>query len=64
MTHREFLQHTAVIASTVALAPSLLAAEKTFPVVRVTAARRKFTRATWPVNAPEIRASDRVPSRP
>src|SRR5258708_2488645 len=42
MTRREFLQHTALLASATALAPNLFAAENTFPVVRIPEAKRKF----------------------
>ncbi|HTL73038.1 MAG TPA: glycoside hydrolase family 125 protein [bacterium] len=57
MTRREFLQNTAVLASTVALAPNLLAAEKTFPVVRVPAARRKFTSAAVEKTIAQVQAT-------
>ncbi len=45
MNRRQFIQHTTLIASTVALSPSLLAAERTFPLVRVAEAKRKFKSA-------------------
>jgi len=42
MNRRQFIQNTAVIASTVALAPGLMAAEADFPVVRIPEAKRRF----------------------
>lgn len=42
ISRRRFLQNTALLASTAAVAPGLLAAEKNFPVVRVAAEKRKF----------------------
>jgi uncharacterized protein len=45
MNRREFIHSTALIASSVALAPSLLAADANFPVVRVPEAKRKFKSA-------------------
>ena len=45
MNRREFIQSTALVASTVAIAPSLWAAETSFPVVRTPEAKRKFKSA-------------------
>lgn len=42
MNRRQFIQGAALIASSAAIAPNLLAGEKTFPTVRVPEARRKF----------------------
>ncbi|HSY19737.1 MAG TPA: glycoside hydrolase family 125 protein [Candidatus Acidoferrales bacterium] len=42
MNRRQFIQNTAVIASTMALAPGLMAAEADFPVVRIPEAKRRF----------------------
>jgi meiotically up-regulated gene 157 (Mug157) protein len=42
MNRRQFIQNTAVIASTVALAPGLMAAENSFPVIRIPEAKRRF----------------------
>src|SRR6185312_5661783 len=42
MNRRQFIQNTAIIASTVALAPGLMAAETSFPVVRIPEAKRRF----------------------
>ncbi|HEV2696160.1 MAG TPA: glycoside hydrolase family 125 protein [Verrucomicrobiae bacterium] len=42
MNRRQFIQNTAVIASTVALAPNLVAAETGYPVVRIPEAKRRF----------------------
>jgi len=45
MNRRQFIQNTAIIASTVALAPGLMAAETSFPVVRIPEAKRRFKSA-------------------
>jgi uncharacterized protein len=45
MTRREFIRNTSVAASTLLVAPSLLAAESSFPIVRVASAKRKFKSA-------------------
>jgi meiotically up-regulated gene 157 (Mug157) protein len=42
MTRREFIRNTSIAASALLVTPAALAAENTFPVVRVSAAKRKF----------------------
>src|SRR5882724_6445629 len=42
MTRREFIRNTSVAASALLVTPAALAAENTFPVVRVSVAKRKF----------------------
>jgi meiotically up-regulated gene 157 (Mug157) protein len=57
MTRRQFIQNTALIASTVALAPSVLGAEKNFPVVRVAEAKRKFKSTAVERTIKEVQAT-------
>jgi uncharacterized protein len=45
MNRRQFIQSAALIASTAAVAPHLLAVENDFPIVRVPEAKRKFKSA-------------------
>src|SRR5258706_16480686 len=45
MNRRQFIQNAAIIASAVALAPGLMAAEASFRVVRIPEAKRSFKSA-------------------
>ena len=57
MNRRQFIQNTAVIASTVALAPGLMAAEADFPVVRLPEAKRRFKSAAVERTIAQVQSS-------
>lgn len=56
MNRRQFIQNTAILAATAAVAPSLMADETSFPVVRPPEAKRKFTSAAVERTIAEIQS--------
>ncbi|MGH7975953.1 MAG: hypothetical protein ACREC8_04760 [Limisphaerales bacterium] len=57
MNRRQFIQTTAMIASTTAVAPSLWAVGNSFPVVRIPKAKRKFISPAVEKTIAQIQAS-------
>ena len=57
MNRRQFIQNTAVMASSMALAPVLMAAETDFPVVRIPEAKRRFKSAAVERTIAQVQSS-------